>query len=254
MALMDSGGMLQKYPSCAYLAAYHGARNLDILQAYVAFGGPAPVTVALAGGKSPLAALAPFSAKTEAISLAEMIRGQHVAEVFQDLGLAASLITLGFPLHGIGSKTTRSAATQRKASGLLVMAHAQPGVDQHFRPPQHGESVTCPGLPLGAASAAYYAIRDQVWAAQQVVVADGVKDPPLESPLEDGHLIHWAAAGALRREALRGVEKQLGHDAALLRSHIFQGRSRRPGHAVIATQAEFQANESTIISHLRKFG
>lgn len=241
MALFDTGQMLARWPSCAYLAAYHGARNLDILRAYVERGGPAPVAVPLRAGKSPLAALVPFSARAEAISLAEMIRGQHVEAVLRDLQLAAALVTIGFP------------SSTASEWGLTMMAHAEAAPDGMARPPQHGVSVTCAGLPLGAAVAGYRAIRDQTRAAQGVVVA-GAKDPPLESPLEEGHLLHWAAAGAIRREALRAVEAELGHDAARLRSHILQGRSRRAGHAVIATEAEFQANESTIINHLRRFG
>jgi hypothetical protein len=241
MALYDSGQMVARWPGCAYLAAYHGARNLDIIRAYVERGGPAPVVVAVRGGTSPLAALVPSSARAEAVSLAEMIRGQHVSVILRDLHLVAALVTMGFPLDG---------ASER---GVRVLAHAEEGVDEGIREPQYGVAITCPDLPLGAAVAGYRAIRDQTRVAQETAVA-GDKDPPLESPLEEGHLLHWAAAGALRREALRKVEAQLGHDASRLRSHILQGKSRRGGHAVIATEEEFQANESTIINHLRRFG
>ncbi len=242
MALFDTGQMVARWPSCAYLAAYHAARNLDILRAYVARGGPAPVAVAVKGGSSPLAALVPYSDRAEAVSLAEMIRGQHVAVLMRDLRVIAALVTLGFP--------TGSATDQ----GLVVLAHAEPGPDGVSRDPQYGVSVTCAGLPMGAAVAGYQAIWDQVRAAEGVLVADGTTDPPLLSPLEDGHLLHWAAGGALRREALRKVEAELGHDAARLRSHILQGKSRRAGHAVIATETEFRENESAIINHLRRFG
>jgi hypothetical protein len=233
MALMDTGLLVHRHPGSPYLAAYHGARNLDILRAYVAFGGPSPVPVALAGAHSPVVRLVPFSARAEAVSLTEMIRGQHEAIVLRDLAMAAALVTLGFPLAGANE------------SGVVILGHKQ-GL--------HGVSVTCGGLTLSAAAGAYHGLLKQIETAKKQVIADGIQDPPLESPLEPSHAIHWAGAGALRRDHLRGVEAQLGHDSARLRSHILQGKSRRPGHAVIATKEEFEANEPAIINHLRRFG
>ena len=237
MAMLDTGMLLARHPASPYLAAYHGARNIDVLRAYVAFGGQPPVPVALAGNRSPVVRLVPFSARAEVVSLTEMIRGQHEAIILRDLALAAALVTMGFPLAGANE------------SGVIILGH-----DQGLAGANYSLSVTSPGLSLGAAVAAYRALIDQIDAAKRQVIADGISDPPLESPLDPDHLLHWAAAGALRRDHLRGVEAHLGHDAAALRSHILQGRSRRPGHAVIATREEYEANESDIIRHLRRFG
>jgi len=244
MTLMDSGQLLQRQPQCPYLAAYHAARNLDILRAYMVCGGPAPVSVVIDGQRSPIVQLVPYSARAEASSLAEMIRGQHQTLILCDLAVAAALITLGFPLESVCS------------NGALLMGHT-PWFGPASSPPPDAEeqsaSVTCEGLTFRTAYAAVRAIQDQSARAQRQLIADGIDDPPLQSPLEPAHLLHWAAAGTLRREALRAVEQQLGHDASSLRSHIMQGRSQRAGHAVIATKDEFEANEDTIIKHLRRF-
>jgi len=241
MSAYDTGRLLRETPRSPYLAAYYGARNLDILLAYRERGGATPVCVAISPGRSPIASMVPPTARAEIVSLAEMIRGQHQSIRIGDPCLAAAAITLGFPLDGMegAAANIMLAAAVDPAGGLL--------------PIQYGGSVTCEGLPLGAAVAAYRSLVEQHSRASKLVVADGSADPPLESPLDPSHLFHWAAAGAMRRQALRAVEYTLGHDASKLRSHIIQGRRRMPGHAVIATQAEFEANESRIVAHLRKF-
>lgn len=63
----DCGRMAQENPTTSYLAAYYGARNLDILRCYVQVGGEAPLTIPLAPGRGPIACLVPREPGVEPI-------------------------------------------------------------------------------------------------------------------------------------------------------------------------------------------
>ena len=222
----DCGRMVRENPASSYLAAYHAARTLDILLCYVRWGGDPPPTVTLAHGRSPIACLVPPGRNVEPIPSPWNERYFTTP----DIALAAALVTLGFPLDRMTEAGIRVCAVEGEE--------------------QEKESMTCAGLTIPLAVAAAEAIRRQHEAAAQQKVT--VEEPPLPSPLDGAHLFHWAVAGTMRRETLRGVERGLGHDSSPARRLVLQGKSQTPGHAVVASVSEIAANEEVFINHLRR--
>ena len=222
----DCGRMVSENPTTSYLAAYHAARNLDILLCYVRWGGEPPLTIPLAPGRGPMACLVPRAPGVEPIPAP----GNERYFTTPDIGFAAALITLGFPLD------------RMTETGLRV--RAVEGADEQK------ESLLCADLAIPLAATALEAVREQHDLAKKQRVA--VTAPPLQSPLEGSHLFHWAVAATLRREALRGVELGLGHDSSPGRRLVLQGKSPTPGRAVVASVSEIAEHEEAFISHLRR--
>jgi hypothetical protein len=222
----DCGRMVRENPTTSYLAAYHAARNLDILLCYVRWGGEPPLTIPLAPGRGPIACLVPRTPGAEPIPSP----GNERYFTTADIPFAAALITLGFPLGRMTESGIRLCAVE-DAEGQK-------------------ESLLYPDLAIPLAAAALEAVRSQHdLASKQRIIGDS---PVLQSPLEGSHLFHWAVAATLRRESLRGVEKGLGHDSSPGRRLVLQGKHPTPGRAVVASVSEIAEHEEAFISHLRR--
>jgi hypothetical protein len=222
----DCGRMVSENPTTSYLAAYYGARNLDILCWYVRVGGEAPLTIPLAPGRGPICCLVPREPGVEPIPAA----GNERYFSTPDIAFAAALITLGFPFD----RMTESGLRLRAVEDIEGQK----------------ESLLCPDLAIPLAAAALEAVRMQHdLASKQRIIGDS---PPLQSPLEGSHPFHWAVAATLRREMLRGIERGLGHDSSPGRRLVLQGKSPTPGRAVVASVSEIAEHEEAFIAHLRR--
>lgn len=222
-------------PYCPYLAAYLGARHLDLIRDWRRAGGAGWVSTAVCGGKSPLVELRPAGTAQD---LAEMVLGTSVTARIPTDVLAAALITLGFPLAGL------------TAAGVVQVMGIFPNGDSWA--PQTAESLLAAGLSFQAAEAAAEALEGEIVRQQgRAAEADGVARGE-KGGLSDGHLFHWAYMGAVRRASLAPVEQAMGYDSAKLRSHILEPKGRvNDGLSVICTAEEYKANEGRILRHLR---
>jgi hypothetical protein len=238
VATLDSGRLAAERPFSPYLAAYLGAKNLDMLDDWRLKGGVEWFSKAVAGGISPLAEVVPAVGN---VDLAEMVLGVSVRARVPHALLAAALATLGFPLAGLtaaGIPQFFGVVTEGKSSGDQAAA----------------ESLLCPGLSFGVAAAAAMGLDEMVARQQRNgSVADGTAVEQVGA-LPGGHLFNWAYLGALRRQNMRMLEQHMGHDGAKLRSHVLQpkrGKRVADGLAVVCTAEEFSANEAYILAHLR---
>ena len=228
---VQAGKMQERHPKCPYLAAFHGARNFDILALYAKQGGAAPVSVPVAPGKAPVARLVPQGSQDAlAGNTAVLTPGVRSVALCPDLRLAAAMITLGFPFDGCN-----------EAGIPRIMA-----VGQDFAT---GESLLCEEIKTGTARQAFIAIFGQLHRTQAQTT--NIINAPLEgSTLAPDHLYHWAAMAALRVEGLHAlVNRVTGSDSAALRSHVFKSKSTDA--SVVATADEFEQNRDRIIRHLR---
>jgi hypothetical protein len=224
----DCGRMVRENPTTSYLAAYHAARNLDILLCYVRWGGEPPLTVPLAPGRGPIACLVPRTPGAEPIPSP----GNERYFTTPDIPFAAALITLGFPLDRMTESGIRLCAVEDEAG--------------------QKESLLYPDLAIPLAAAALEAVRSQHDLAKKQGVIGCSDTPPLQSPLEGSHLFHWSVAATLRRESLREVERGLGHDSSPSRRLVLQGKHPTPGRAVVASVSEIAEHEEAFIAHLRR--
>lgn len=224
-----------KRPFAPYLAAYLGARHLDILALWKATGGAGWVSSAVGPGISPLAEL--VEAGT-APNLADLTLGTPTRAKITQPVLAATLVTLGFPLAGLHADGTPIVVGVQQPQGTA---------------PNEAESLLCPGLSFGTANLAAEAVEGAVRAqeARKSIADQAATDDT--GPLPEGHLFNWAWMGALRRARLRPLEDQMGYDSSHFRSHILQPKhTKHAGVSVVCTAGEYQANEDEILRHLRR--
>lgn len=239
VAHTNKGTLHSQRPFAPYLAAYLGAKNFDILAEWQRKGGVEWYSQAVSGGVSPLAEVVPSVGHQD---LAEMVLGLSVKARITHPTLAAAMVTLGFPLAGL----TPAGVVQV----LGVVMDGRTAADQAA-----AESLLCAGLSFGVAQQAALALEEAV------AVQQGRQAPADDAAVQEagalpgGHLFNWAYLGALRRQSLHPLEKQMGHDGSRLRSHVLQPkRGKRhvdDGLGVICTAEEFAQNEKHILARLR---
>lgn len=225
--------MAHRRPFSPYLAAFLGARNFDLLDAWRRRGGPGYVSNPIKGGASPLVELRDAGTVPD---LAELALGTPVKAKIAHEVLAAALVTAGFPLAGM------------TPSGIPQLLGIVPAGKTA---PHEAESLLCQGLSFAGAQAASQALEGVVEAQNRANSAD--IDFSHAGPLEAGHLFVWAWFGALRRFSMRRLEGAMGHDNSKIRSHVLRPKRSRinDGLGVVCTSEEYNANEDRILAHLR---
>lgn len=221
-------GKLAREVMHPYQAAWLGAKHYDLLRlAREARGIGGMQSAMLPAEHGVLSFLAGASELRTATTLRERAMGQGRGFVVRSVEFAAALVTLGFGLDGL---------TPEGHFRLFGVASLDA---------QRVESLLCPGLHLQAAQDAMRGLVAQTVAARG---SSAGAAPPLQSPLPVGHPLHWAAMGALKRQALATLEANMDSPRSGLRVGVYE--SDYSAHAAVLTLEEFQQHKERVIRHL----